>query len=74
MPPSLLSDAALVTRGRPVPSRAWDLRTDAILLTRGREGSESLLAASSPVATSPASRPCSPTSAPASSPPPRAPR
>ena len=45
MPPSLLSDAALVTRGRPAPSRASDLRIDAMLLTRGREGSASLLAA-----------------------------
>jgi hypothetical protein len=43
MPPSLLSDAALVTSGRPAPVRA-DLRTDAMLLTRGREGSESLIA------------------------------
>jgi hypothetical protein len=44
MPPSLLSDAALVTRGRPTPARV-DLRTDAMLLTRCRPGSEPLIAA-----------------------------
>jgi hypothetical protein len=93
MPPSLLSDAALVTRGRPAPSRASDLRTDAMLLTRGREGSESLLAAALLLDAvrsghldilegrrviagrhTAASHHSSPTSAPASSRPPRAPR
>jgi hypothetical protein len=44
MPPSLLSDAALVTSVRPAPARV-DLRTDAMLLTRGHPGSEPLLAA-----------------------------
>jgi hypothetical protein len=44
MPPSLHSDAALVTRGRPTPARV-DLRTDAMLLTRCRLGSEPLIAA-----------------------------
>ena len=44
MPPSLLSDAALVTLDRPTPARA-DLRTDAMLLTRGRAGTEPLIAA-----------------------------
>jgi hypothetical protein len=44
MPPSLLSDAALVTRGRPAPARV-ELRTDAMLLTRCRPGSEPLIAA-----------------------------
>jgi hypothetical protein len=46
MPPSLLSDAALVTRWRDTPAVASpDLRADTMLLTRGRPGSEPLLAA-----------------------------
>jgi hypothetical protein len=44
MPPSLLSDATLVALDRPVPARP-DLRTDTMLLTHGRAGTEPLIAA-----------------------------
>jgi hypothetical protein len=44
MPPSLLSDAALVTLGRPTPALAT-LRVDAMLLTRGLAGTEPMVAA-----------------------------
>jgi hypothetical protein len=45
MPPSLLSDAALVTRHRPTAAAPATLRMDAMLLTRGRVGTETLIAA-----------------------------
>src|SRR4051794_41701158 len=45
MPPSLLSDAALVTLDRSSPAAAATLRVDAMLLTRGRAGTEPLVAA-----------------------------
>jgi hypothetical protein len=44
MSPSLLSDAALVALDRPAPARP-DLRTDTMLLTHGRAGTEPLIAA-----------------------------
>jgi hypothetical protein len=44
MPPTLLSDAARVTLDRPTAARP-DLRTDAMLLTHGRAGTEPLVAA-----------------------------
>jgi hypothetical protein len=44
MPPSLLSDAALVSLDRPAQARA-DLRTDAMLLSHHRAGTEPLIAA-----------------------------
>jgi hypothetical protein len=44
MSPVLLSDAARVTLERPAAARA-DLRTDAMLLTHGRAGTEPLIAA-----------------------------
>src|SRR4051794_16278560 len=43
MSPSLLSDAALVALDRPAPARP-DLRTDTMLLTHGRAGTEPLIA------------------------------
>jgi hypothetical protein len=44
MPPTLLSDAARVSLERPSEPRP-DLRTDAMLLTHGRAGTEPLIAA-----------------------------
>ena len=44
MSPSLLSDAARVTIDRPTPATP-DLRTDTMLLTHGRAGTEPLIAA-----------------------------
>jgi len=45
MSPSLLSDAALVTLHRPAAPAGAELRTDVMLLTHGRAGTEPLIGA-----------------------------